>query len=182
MKKTTFRPVSRSQCCSALARDVRLRTQAEAGSRGAHRRPRRAPRSRFRRRHRPRRRRRRPRPHRRPRRPSDRRTSGPSSSISIPPRCRESARATLDQNAKLLRDHSSSRVLIEGHCDERGTVEYNQALGEKRAQAARDYLVAAGIAASSIDIISYGKERPVDPGHDEAAWAQNRRAQFSIKS
>lgn len=94
----------------------------------------------------------------------------------------ESARATLDQNAKLLRDHSSSRVLIEGDCDERGTVEYNQALGEKRAQAARDYLVSAGIAASRIDIISYGKEHPVDPGHDEAAWSHNRRAQFSIKS
>jgi peptidoglycan-associated lipoprotein len=69
-------------------------------------------------------------------------------------------------------------ITIEGHCDERGTVEYNQALGEKRAQAARDYVVAAGIAASRIQIISYGKERPFDPGHDESAWSKNRRAHF----
>jgi peptidoglycan-associated lipoprotein len=93
----------------------------------------------------------------------------------------EQARATLDQNAKLLRDHADIHVVIDGDCDERGTDEYNQALGEKRAQAARDYLVAAGIATSRIDIISYGKEHPVDQGHDEAAWAHNRRAGFTIK-
>src|SRR5262249_27349675 len=73
---------------------------------------------------------------------------------------RADARAALDKNAKVLRDHSSVNITIEGHCDERGTVEYNQALGEKRAMAARDYLVAAGIPASRIDVISYGKERP----------------------
>ncbi|MGH7742513.1 MAG: peptidoglycan-associated lipoprotein Pal [Candidatus Eiseniibacteriota bacterium] len=94
----------------------------------------------------------------------------------------EQARGMLDHSAKLLRDHPGVHVLIEGDCDERGTAEYNQALGEKRAQAARDYLVAAGIAASRIDIISYGKEHPVDPGHDERAWSHNRRAAFSIKS
>src|SRR5258708_15318088 len=85
----------------------------------------------------------------------------------------ESARGTLDQDAKMLREHGGANVVIEGHCDERGTVEYNQALGEKRAQAARDYLVAAGITATRLEIISYGKERPFDPGHDEAAWAKN---------
>jgi len=93
----------------------------------------------------------------------------------------EKARATLDQNARVLRDHADARVLIDGNCDERGTDEYNLALGEKRAQATRDYLVAAGIATSRIDVISYGKEHPVDPGHDEAAWAKNRRAGFAIK-
>ncbi|MBI1798254.1 MAG: peptidoglycan-associated lipoprotein Pal, partial [Candidatus Eisenbacteria bacterium] len=85
----------------------------------------------------------------------------------------EASRGTLDQDAKLLREHADAKVVIEGHCDERGTVEYNQALGEKRAQAARDYLVAAGIAATRLENISYGKERPFDPGHDEAAWAKN---------
>ena len=92
----------------------------------------------------------------------------------------DQARAVLDRNAKTLRDHSSSKIVIEGHCDERGTVEYNQALGERRAQAARDYLVAAGIAADKLEIVSYGKERPFDNGHDEAAWAKNRRAHFTI--
>jgi peptidoglycan-associated lipoprotein len=91
------------------------------------------------------------------------------------------ARSTLDQNAKLLREHADVRVVIDGNCDERGTAEYNQALGEKRAQAARDYLVAAGIATSRIDVISYGKEHPADAGHDESAWAKNRRAGFTIK-
>lgn len=94
----------------------------------------------------------------------------------------EQARATLDQNARLLRDHADVRVSIEGHCDERGTAEYNLALGEKRAQAARDYLVAAGIGASRLDVISYGKERPFESGHDESSWSKNRRAQFTIKS
>jgi peptidoglycan-associated lipoprotein len=91
---------------------------------------------------------------------------------------REDARAALDANARLLRDHAEARIVIEGHCDERGTAEYNQALGERRAQAARDYLTQAGIDAGRIQIVSYGKERPFDPGHDEAAWAKNRRAHF----
>jgi peptidoglycan-associated lipoprotein len=94
---------------------------------------------------------------------------------------REDARSTLDANARLLRDNKSVKFVVEGHCDERGTVEYNQALGERRAQAARDYLQQAGIDASRIQIISYGKERPFDPGHDEAAWAKNRRAHFALQ-
>jgi peptidoglycan-associated lipoprotein len=91
---------------------------------------------------------------------------------------RDDAKTALDHDARMLRENSSSHVTIEGHCDERGTVEYNQALGEKRAQAARDYLVSAGIEASRIQIISYGKERPFADGHDESAWQQNRRANF----
>jgi peptidoglycan-associated lipoprotein len=91
---------------------------------------------------------------------------------------RDDARGVLDQDAKLLRDNSGVKVTVEGHCDERGTSEYNQALGEKRAQAARDYLVNAGIDASRLQVVSYGKERPFDPGHDESAWAKNRRAHF----
>jgi len=91
---------------------------------------------------------------------------------------RDDAKTALDHDAHMLRDNSNAHVTIEGHCDERGTVEYNQALGEKRAQAARDYLVNAGIDGSRIQIISYGKERPFADGHDESAWQQNRRAQF----
>jgi len=94
---------------------------------------------------------------------------------------RNDARAALDGNAKLLRDNPDTRITVEGHCDERGTSEYNQALGERRAQAARDYLVGAGIEAGRLQIVSYGKERPFDPGHDEAAWAQNRRAHFVVR-
>jgi len=88
------------------------------------------------------------------------------------------AREALGRNARLLKENPEATVLIEGHCDERGTKEYNLALGEKRAKSARDYLVDLGVAASRIRIISYGKERPVDPGHSEAAWAKNRRAAF----
>ena len=69
---------------------------------------------------------------------------------------------------------------MEGHCDERGTVDYNLALGEQRARAARDYLVGLGVAADRLRVVSYGKERPLDPGHDEAAWAKNRRAHFAV--
>jgi peptidoglycan-associated lipoprotein len=94
---------------------------------------------------------------------------------------RDDARAALDQDAKLLRENASLQITIEGHCDERGTVEYNQALGEKRSQAARDYLTGAGIDASRVQIVSYGKERPFEPGHDEAAWAKNRRAHFVLR-
>ncbi|HEY6865612.1 MAG TPA: peptidoglycan-associated lipoprotein Pal [Candidatus Eisenbacteria bacterium] len=90
------------------------------------------------------------------------------------------AREALDADAALLRQHPDVRITIEGHCDERGTVEYNHALGEKRAQAARDYLTAAGIDASRIEIVSYGKERPFDPGHNARAWAKNRRAHFVL--
>jgi len=95
---------------------------------------------------------------------------------------REDARGALDANAKLLRDNPTVNITIEGHADERGTAEYNLALGERRAQAARDYLTAAGIPSARIQIISYGKERPFDPGHDESAWSQNRRAHTTVGS
>ncbi|MCC6349142.1 MAG: peptidoglycan-associated lipoprotein Pal [Candidatus Eisenbacteria bacterium] len=91
----------------------------------------------------------------------------------------DAARAILDRNARLLRDNADWTVTIAGNCDERGTVEYNQALGERRALAVRDYLIAAGVPDSRLKTISYGKEMPVDDGHDEAAWAKNRRADFS---
>ncbi len=94
---------------------------------------------------------------------------------------RDDARAALDKDAKLLRDNPNVNVTIEGHCDERGTEEYNQSLGERRAQAARDYLVAAGIGTSRLQIISYGKDRPFANGHDEASWQQNRRAHFTVR-
>jgi peptidoglycan-associated lipoprotein len=89
---------------------------------------------------------------------------------------------TLDQNAALLKRYQSWAVTIEGHCDERGTAEYNLALGERRAIAARAYLVSLGISADRLRIVSYGKEFPFDPGHDEAAFAKNRRAHFVITS
>jgi len=91
------------------------------------------------------------------------------------------AKAVLDSNAKYLEKNAGSRVIIEGHCDERGSVEYNLALGEKRAKTTKDYLVSYGIAAGRITTISYGKERPFAQGHDEGAWSQNRRAHFVVK-
>jgi peptidoglycan-associated lipoprotein len=90
------------------------------------------------------------------------------------------ARAALDANAAVLKKYTTWAVTIEGHCDERGTAEYNLALGERRAAAAQSYLAALGIPASRIKTVSYGKEFPFDPGHDEAAWAKNRRAHFVI--
>ena len=93
---------------------------------------------------------------------------------------RTDARATLDRKASFLNQNSSVRVQIEGHCDERGTEEYNLALGERRANAAKQYLTTAGISAGRLSTISYGEERPLDPGHNEAAWAKNRRDHFVI--
>lgn len=90
------------------------------------------------------------------------------------------ARAVLDQNAQVLKRYPSWVVTIEGHCDERGTAEYNLALGERRAAAARDYLVSVGISPERLRTVSYGKEFPFDPGHSEEAWAKNRRAHFVI--
>jgi peptidoglycan-associated lipoprotein len=89
-------------------------------------------------------------------------------------------RSTLDQHAQWIQAHPTAKVRVEGHCDERGTVEYNLALGDKRARAARDYLVGRGVDASRLSVVSYGKERPLDPGHDEAAWARNRRDHFNV--
>jgi peptidoglycan-associated lipoprotein len=91
---------------------------------------------------------------------------------------RDDSRKTLSDNAQWLRANPSAKVTIEGHCDERGSSEYNLALGERRARATREYLVAAGIAESRISTISYGKERPFVLGHDESAWQWNRRAHF----
>jgi peptidoglycan-associated lipoprotein len=93
---------------------------------------------------------------------------------------RTDARAILDRKASFLNQISSVRAQIEGHCDERGTSEYNLALGERRANAAKQYLTTAGISAARLSTISYGKERPLDPGQNEAAWARNRRAHFVI--
>ena len=86
----------------------------------------------------------------------------------------------LDQNATLLKRYPGWAVTLEGHCDERGTAEYNLALGERRAVAARAYLVSLGIPADRLRTVSYGKEFPFDPGHDDSAWAKNRRAHFVI--
>ncbi len=91
------------------------------------------------------------------------------------------ARGTLEANAREMKRVGDATVTIEGHCDERGTKAYNLALGDKRANAARDYLVSLGVTASRITTISYGKERPFDGGHDESAWAKNRRAHFVTK-
>ena len=88
----------------------------------------------------------------------------------------------LDGNAAWLKANASNLVLIEGHCDERGTAEYNLALGERRAKAAMNYLVAQGVAANRITIISYGKERPVCTEKTEACWAKNRRDAFLTKA
>jgi peptidoglycan-associated lipoprotein len=88
---------------------------------------------------------------------------------------------TLDANATWLKSNADNLVLIEGHCDERGTNEYNLALGERRAKATMNYLVSQGIQANRITIISYGEERPVCAEHTEACWAKNRRAGFLVK-
>jgi peptidoglycan-associated lipoprotein len=90
------------------------------------------------------------------------------------------AKGTLEGNARELKRATTGNVTIEGHCDERGTKAYNLALGEKRANAAKEYLVALGVSAARINTVSYGKERPFDPGHDESAWAKNRRAHFVV--
>lgn len=92
----------------------------------------------------------------------------------------DDARGVLDANAAGLKKYPAWTVTIEGHCDERGTPEYNLALGERRAVAARAYLVSLGISADRLRTVSYGKEFPFEPGHDEAAYAKNRRAHFVI--
>ena len=86
----------------------------------------------------------------------------------------------LQANAAVLKRYPTWQVTIEGHCDERGTAEYNLALGERRALAAKTYLVSLGIPADKVRTVSYGKEFPFDPGHQDAAWSKNRRAHFVI--
>ena len=88
----------------------------------------------------------------------------------------------LNTNAGILKKYPTWVITIEGHCDERGTAEYNLALGEKRALAAKTYLVSLGVPADRLRTVSYGKEFPFDPGHDEGAWSKNRRAHFVVTS
>ncbi len=91
---------------------------------------------------------------------------------------REDAKPVLEKLGTYLKGHKDVKILIEGHCDERGTNEYNFALGERRSQAAKNYLTDLGVDGSRLKTISYGEERPADPGHEEEAWAKNRRDQF----
>lgn len=88
---------------------------------------------------------------------------------------------TLDENARWLKQNPGVRVTIEGHCDERGTTEYNLELGARRARAVRDHMARLGVDEGRIETISFGEERPADPGHDETAWAKNRRAEFTLE-
>jgi peptidoglycan-associated lipoprotein len=89
-------------------------------------------------------------------------------------------KSRIDNDAKFLMDNPQIRIEIQGNCDERGSSEYNLALGEKRAKAAKSYVTKLGVAADRIDVVSFGKEQPLDPGHNEAAWAKNRRDDFVI--
>ena len=92
----------------------------------------------------------------------------------------EEGQKVLVDNAAIMKKFPAWSVTIEGHCDERGTAEYNLALGERRALAAKNYLVSLGIPADKVKVVSYGKEFPFDPGHEDAAWSKNRRAHFVI--
>ena len=91
----------------------------------------------------------------------------------------EEARVVLEGNAEIIKQNPGAIIQIEGHCDERGTNDYNLALGQRRAKATRDYLLNLGVDPSALVTISYGEEQPVDPRHNEEAWAKNRRAQFN---
>jgi peptidoglycan-associated lipoprotein len=92
----------------------------------------------------------------------------------------DNARQILNRKADYLRTYPGINVTVEGHCDERGTEAYNIALGERRAQSVKNFLVNLGISTDRLNTVSYGEERPVDKGHNEASWAKNRRAQFVI--
>jgi peptidoglycan-associated lipoprotein len=92
---------------------------------------------------------------------------------------RKESRDVLTKNAAIIKDHNSVKVVVEGHCDERGTAEYNLALGERRAFSVKKYLVSVGVGETNLYTISYGEEKPADPEHNKEAWAKNRRAQFS---
>lgn len=94
---------------------------------------------------------------------------------------RDDMQSVFEKNAEWLKKNSNVKIQIEGHCDERGTNEYNIALGERRAQSIREYLVNYGINPSRLSTISYGEEKPVAPGHDEDSWTKNRRGEFVIK-
>ncbi|MBI1784178.1 peptidoglycan-associated lipoprotein Pal [Candidatus Sumerlaeota bacterium] len=86
----------------------------------------------------------------------------------------------VEQNLKYLKDHKEAKVLVEGHCDERGTTEYNFSLGDRRARAVMNYFLNGGISQDRLQTLSKGEEEPVDPGHTEAAWTQNRRCEFKF--
>lgn len=94
---------------------------------------------------------------------------------------RDDARRTLEENARALSERTDFRFLIEGHADERGSERYNLALADRRANTTMQYLMSKGLAGDRVETISYGEERPMDPGHDEEAWAKNRRAHFVLK-
>lgn len=94
---------------------------------------------------------------------------------------REDGRQTLNKQAEWLKKYTNYQITVEGHCDERGTREYNLALGERRANAARQYLIAQGIPAARLKTVSFGKERPDPVGSDEAAWSRNRRAVTALQ-
>ena len=94
----------------------------------------------------------------------------------------DSTRRTLRNNADWLKAHQDVNVLVEGNCDERGTIEYNLSLGQRRADAVRSYLTSLGVSRERARIITYGEERPIDPGHSETAWSKNRRAAFVVES
>ena len=94
---------------------------------------------------------------------------------------KEDGRRACQVVAAFMKKNPGAKLLIEGHCDERGTAEYNMALGERRAAAVMGYLVSLGVSKGALSTVSFGKEKPLDPGHDEAAWAKNRRAHFVLK-
>jgi len=93
----------------------------------------------------------------------------------------DSARLALDNNADFLLAHQEVNVRIEGHCDERGTTEYNLSLGDRRASSAKEYLILRGVAEDRLLVVSFGEERPADPGQNDAAWARNRRVEFHAR-
>ncbi len=91
------------------------------------------------------------------------------------------SQSQLDENVEWMMANSNATIIIEGHCDERGTYEYNIALGEKRAENVKNYMVDAGVDPLRMQVVSYGEERPFDPGHDEASWEKNRRVHFVVQ-
>lgn len=95
---------------------------------------------------------------------------------------RSDTRSALESNASFLKENPSVKVIVEGHCDERGSVQYNIALGEKRAKSIKRFLTSMGVESSRVETATYGKERPVAFGHDESAWSQNRRGNFVISA
>jgi peptidoglycan-associated lipoprotein len=94
---------------------------------------------------------------------------------------KEDGRKTCQVVADYMKKNPKTKLQIEGHCDERGTAEYNLALGDRRATAVMTYLVSLGVPKAALSTVSFGKEKPLDPGHDEGAWAKNRRAHFILK-